>query len=80
MTTKLTLSLNPEIIKKAKRISQEKGMSISKIVEGYFESMESDMEKKLEASKNLSGKLKNRVSEHFDWKKELATALIKKHG
>ncbi len=36
MTTKLTLSLDAEIVAKAKRIAARKGTSISKMVDNYF--------------------------------------------
>lgn len=36
MTTKLTLSLDDKIIERAKRYSQKKGKSLSKVVEEYF--------------------------------------------
>lgn len=39
MTVKLTLSINEEIVKKAKRISKFRGKSISKIVEEYISSL-----------------------------------------
>lgn len=42
MATKLTLSLDEEVIKKAKQLSRRQGKSISKIVEDYL--------------KNISGK------------------------
>lgn len=39
MTTKLTLSIDEKIINKAKRLSAQKGVSISKMVETYFTGM-----------------------------------------
>ncbi len=39
MTTKLTLSIDEKIVKKAKRLSEQKGTSISKMVETYFSDM-----------------------------------------
>jgi hypothetical protein len=39
MTTKLTLSLNLNTIKKAKRISHIRKISVSKMVEEYFNSL-----------------------------------------
>lgn len=39
MTTKLTLSIDEKIINKAKRLSAQRGVSISKMVETYFKSM-----------------------------------------
>lgn len=39
MTTKLTLSINEEVIKKAKQVSRRKGKSLSKIVEDYLKNI-----------------------------------------
>lgn len=39
MTTKLTLSIDEEIVKKAKRISQFPGKSVSKIIGEYISSL-----------------------------------------
>ena len=39
MTTKLTLRLNDELIKQAKKTAQDKGVSLSRIVEDYFRSL-----------------------------------------
>jgi hypothetical protein len=36
MSTKLTLSLNSKVIERAKRYSEKKGMSLSKIIEEYL--------------------------------------------
>ena len=37
MTTKLTLSINAKVIDEAKKFSRKKGISISKLVEGYLQ-------------------------------------------
>jgi hypothetical protein len=39
MTTKLTLSIKEEIVKKAKRISLRRGKSVSKLIEEYITSL-----------------------------------------
>jgi antitoxin component of RelBE/YafQ-DinJ toxin-antitoxin module len=39
MTTKLTLRLDDELIKQAKKTAQSKGVSLSRIVEDYFRSL-----------------------------------------
>jgi hypothetical protein len=38
MSTKLTLRLNDEVIKQAKKTARSKGVSLSRIVEDYFRS------------------------------------------
>jgi hypothetical protein len=37
MTTKLTLSIDTRVIDEAKKFSRKKGISISKLVEGYLQ-------------------------------------------
>ena len=46
MTTKLTLSINEETVRKAKRMSRKKGKSISKMVEEYLDSLSEKEEQK----------------------------------
>jgi hypothetical protein len=46
MTTKLTLSINEETVKRAKLISRKKGKSISKMVEEYLNSLSEKEEQK----------------------------------
>jgi flagellar biosynthesis chaperone FliJ len=62
MTTKLTLSINEEIVKKAKRISQIRGKSVSKIVEEYINSLPEKEPKKTASIRQISNKLKEGVS------------------
>jgi hypothetical protein len=52
MTTKLTLSIDEDVIKKAKQISRRKGKSLSKMIEDYFKNIsEKEGEKKLVISR-----------------------------
>jgi hypothetical protein len=52
MTTKLTLSIDEDVIKKAKQISRRKGKSLSKMIEDYFKNIsEKEGEKKLAISR-----------------------------
>jgi len=46
MATKLTLSINEETVRKAKRMSIKKGKSISKMVEEYLDSLSDKEEQK----------------------------------
>jgi hypothetical protein len=39
MTTKLTLSLDDKVIRKAKRYAKDSGRSVSELVENYFRSL-----------------------------------------
>ncbi len=62
MTTKLTLSIDEEIVKKAKRISQFRGKSVSKIIEEYISSLPEKEVKKLTSIRDISNKLKEGIT------------------
>ena len=80
MTTKLTLSVDDEVVKQAKRIAAEQGVSLSKLVEGFLRNLSSehtstdDMNPVL---KKLSGSVQ--VPPDFDYRKELEEALVDKY-
>ena len=80
MTRKLTLSIDEEIILKAKRISGRRGKSISKIVEEYLNSITEKEEKKDSLVKKSSGILKGKIPVKLDWKRGKADYLKKKYG
>jgi hypothetical protein len=80
MTTKLTLTMNDEVIRAAKFYARSKEKSLSKLVENYLKSLAISSEKYQDLSPEilkLKGKLK--LPENFDYKKELADAISKKH-
>lgn len=80
MTTKLTLTINDEVIRAAKFYARSKEKSLSKLVENYLKSLALSSEKYQELAPEilkLKGKLK--LPEHFDYKKELAETISKKH-
>jgi hypothetical protein len=80
MTTKLTLTMNDEVIRAAKFYARSKEKSLSKLVENYLKSLAISSEKYQYLSPEilkLKGKLK--LPENFDYKKELADAISKKH-
>lgn len=62
MTTKLTLSIDEEIVKKAKRISQFRGKSVSKIIEEYIISLPEKEPKKTTSIREISNKIKEGIS------------------
>ena len=79
MTTKLTLSIDEEKVKKIKQYSKEKGISISKIVEQHIDNLtENENRKKLDIS-NLKGVFGN-DPDNLDWKKVKTEHLIKKYA
>jgi hypothetical protein len=80
MTTKLTLTLNQQVIESAKAYAKRNGKSVSSIVESYLRSLEQTGELKQALSpevKRLLGSVK--LSKSFDYKTELQEAMIKKY-
>jgi hypothetical protein len=73
MTTKLTLTLDDNVIRGAKRYARAKGRSVSELVESYFKSLiEPNNEPASEltpAVKSLMGSFK--APANFDYKKIL---------
>jgi hypothetical protein len=81
MTTKLTLSVDDEIVKQAKRIAAAQGVSLSKLVEGFLRNLSSEHVSDDEMNpvlKKLSGSI--HVPADFDYRKELEEALVDKYS
>lgn len=83
MNTKLTLTLDNEVIDIAKKYAKEKGQSLSELVENYFKLITSDRrqfsEKVLAPKvKKLRGIIKS--SENIDYKNVLTDELLRKYG
>jgi hypothetical protein len=83
MNTKLTLTIEREVIKTAKEYAKEKGQSLSDLVENYFKLITRDRRelKPEELSprvQRLRGIIK--VDDDFDYKEVLADELAKKYG
>lgn len=70
MNAKLTLSINEEIVKKAKRISQYRGKSVSKIIEEYFSSLPEKEHEKTASIREISNMLKSGtvIAENLNYK------------
>ncbi len=70
MNIKLTLSINDEIVKKAKRISQYRGKSVSKIIEEFISLLPEKEPKKTSSIREISNMLKNgtAIPENIDYK------------
>lgn len=78
MTTKLTLSIDEEKVKKIKRISKKRGRSVSKLFEDYIDKVdESNKSEKLDIMK-IKGAF-GKVPKNFDWKKVKMEYLLKKY-
>lgn len=83
MNTKLTLSLDKEVIEQAKAYAKERGMSLSKFVENFLKatSSQSSTRKKVPMTPivaSLIGTLPNKTDEEY--KQEIIEYLHKKHG
>ncbi|MCE2772332.1 MAG: DUF6364 family protein [Bacteroidetes bacterium] len=81
MTTKLTITLEAEIIARAKRYAKKSGRSVSDIVESYLAVLteeEEETEKLSPKLKRLKGAIK--LPKDFDEDATLLDAITKKHG
>ena len=82
MNTKLTLTIEQEIIEKAKNYAKEKNRSLSDIIENYLKMLtKSDRKQKIEKLspivKSLKGSFK--MPKDMDYKKELGNRLEEKY-
>lgn len=81
MTTKLTLTIEQEVIETAKRYAQKKGRSLSDLVESYLKTLSG----KENTAEELSPKVKRlvgaiRLPDDFDYKEGLKKSIEQKHG
>jgi Family of unknown function (DUF6364) len=79
MTTKLTLSIDEEKVKKIKRYTKAKGISVSKFLEQQIDNVTSKSNTKQKDVSRLLGAF-GKVKEPFDWKKIKEEHLMKKYG
>lgn len=83
MNTKLTLTLEKEVIDGAKKYAKEKGQSLSEMVENYFKFVTVSRQKVKE--KQLSPRVRKlrgiiKTTDNFDYKQILTEELSKKYG
>lgn len=81
MTTKLTLSIDKEVIEQSKQFAASQNRSLSDLIESYLRTITSVQEKNIKVTDKISslhGSFK--VPDGFDYKKELEEEIIKKHG
>jgi hypothetical protein len=81
MTTKLTLSIDDQVIESAKKYAMGKGKSLSGIVENYLKSISNTKSGVSEISpriKKLMGSL--HLPKNFDYKSELGKEMINKYS
>ncbi|MBK8657104.1 MAG: hypothetical protein IPN20_25100 [Haliscomenobacter sp.] len=82
MNTKLTLTIEEEVIKTAKEYAKEKGQSLSDLVENYFKLITKD--RREIQPEQLSPRIQRlrgimTIDEDFDYKKVLTEELSKKY-
>ena len=82
METKLTLRLNDEVIERAKKYARQRKISLSKMVESYFDSLTREKEEKIKTTitplvESLSGVID--LPNDYDYKKEYTDYLIEKY-
>lgn len=83
MNTKLTLTIEREVIESAKTYAKEKGQSLSEMVENYFKLLIKERREK--ENTRLSPKVQKlrgiiKVNGDFDYNQVLAEELAKKYG
>jgi hypothetical protein len=81
MNTKLTLSIDNDVITKAKRYAKNTGRSLSDLIENYLKNITSADDEDFTISpkvKALMGSI--RVPEDFDYKTELSDILSEKYS
>jgi len=83
MNTKLTLTIEKDVIEEAKEYAKEKGQSLSDLVENYFKLLTKN--KRKISTKEISPRVNNlrgilKVEDDFDYKKVLTEELSKKYG
>ena len=82
MKTKVNLTIEKETLKKIKLYAEEHQVSVSSMVEEYFEQLIKP-KKEIETNLfNLMQKIEPNIKfpENFDWKKEYYDANSKKYG
>ena len=78
MTTKLTLSIDSKVIEQAKRYSRQKGVSLSKIIEGHLRSVASKRKRAKKGSATDLIGIAGKAPNDFDYKEMLFQALTEK--
>lgn len=80
MHTKLTLTIEEEVIQRAKKYAKENGRSLSGIIENYLKILTKEEKEDREITplvKSLKGSFK--APKNFDYKKELTDRLSEKY-
>lgn len=81
MSTKLTLTIEKDVIQKAKKYARKKNRSLSDIIQNYLKTLTSGEKHPDDGSGQIVNSLRGsfKMPEGFDYKKELQKELEKKH-
>jgi Family of unknown function (DUF6364) len=80
MTTKLTLTVEKDVIDKAKEYARNTGRSLSELIEAYLESIIQENKSDEKLSPRLSKLIGSvKLPKGFDEKKEMESYYRKKH-
>jgi len=74
MKKKLTLRMDDDAIERAKEYATERGISVSQLVENFFEALETDGKRQVDMSplvKSLWGTLEDEDIDEQDYRKHL---------
>ena len=80
MTDKLILSIEKEVIESAKNYAQERGRSLSELVENYLKALakkENEAKQLSLVTKRLKGSVK--LPSDFDYKTNIEAGIANKH-
>jgi hypothetical protein len=83
MDTKLTLKMDVDVIRKAKTYAEQRGVSLSRLVEGYFLGLIAagrSPEEPQGVVAELAGLLRGKEGEIGDYREEYADFLTKKYS
>lgn len=81
MNTKLTLTIEQKIIKRAKKYARENDRSLSGLIENYLKAITTEEKTVLKEKSPLTDSLKGsfKAPAYFDYKQELQKSLSKKY-
>jgi len=80
MNTKLTLTIEGDVVESAKKYARQRGKSLSGIVENYLKSISVQDEDETVLSPKVAKLLGSvKLPDNFDYKKELGGALAKRY-
>jgi hypothetical protein len=81
MTTKLTLTIEQRVIKTAKKYAQQKGRSLSDLVENYLRILSTGENQKNEVSSRVKRLAESiQLPDDFDYKQSLGDTIAKKYS